>query len=209
MKLKKLLFSLIFIMALFINSDVFALSGKVNDTYVRIRSGAGTSYSTLLEDAIKGNVYTILDSNLFSTNDGSTGCDTGKWYKISYGTQVGYICSRFLDIISTETDNSNSQSIDLSGSNGIIACYEDATSLPMRDSANGGNTVLNLNCGDQVEILDTDLSTYNGCYSYYKIKSGGKTGYVCGKYVTTTSLSKKALEYYKYYKVHYKFFHYN
>lgn len=189
---------LIFIMTLFININVFALSGKVNDTYVRIRSGAGTNYGTILEDAGYGNVYTVLDSNPFSTSDGSNGCGTGKWYKISYDSQVGYICSEFLDLISSgEGDNSGAQSIDLSGSNGIIACYEDATSLPMRSSSNGGYTVLNLNCGDKVEILDTDISGSGSCYSWYKVSKDGSVGYVCGKYVTTTSLSKVAQQFYK------------
>ena len=50
MRLKKFtIYSLIFVMSLFINERVFALTGTVNDTYVRIRSGAGTSYQTLLE----------------------------------------------------------------------------------------------------------------------------------------------------------------
>ena len=199
MRLRKLvIYSLIFMISLFINNSVFALTGKVNDTYVRVRSGAGTSYQTLLEDAGYGNVYTLADSSPFSTSDGSTGCSTGKWYKISYSGQYGYICSEFFDIIpSSEGDNSGAQSIDLSGSNGIIACYEDATSLPMRSEAGGGYTVLNLNCGDKVEIVDTDMSTANGCYSWYKIKFGGSTGYVCGKYVTTTSLSKYAQQFYQ------------
>ena len=199
MRLRKFVFySLIFVMALFINNSVFALTGKVNDTYVRIRSGAGTSYQTLVEDAGYGNIYTVTDSSPFNTSDGSTGCSTGKWYKLSFSGQYGYICSEFLDInSSTEGDNSGYQSINISGSNGVIACYEDATSLPMRSEAGGGYTVANLNCGDKVEILDTDVSTVNGCYSWYKVKNGGATGYVCGKYVTTTSLSKFAQQYYQ------------
>lgn len=198
MRLKKIFnYFLIFVMTLFIYDNVYALTGKVNDTDVRIRSGAGTSYSTILEDAGKDKTYTVLDSKLFSTSDGSTGCSTGKWYKISYNNQVGYICSEFFDISSTsnEEDNSGYQSIDISGSNGIIACYEDATSLPLRSSI-GGYSVANLNCGDKVEILDTDVAG-SGCYSWYKIKSGNNTGYVCGKYVTTTSLSKYAQQFYQ------------
>ena len=89
MRLRKFLIcSLIFMISLFINDSVFALSGKVNDTYVRIRSGAGTSYQTLLEDAGYGNVYSVTDSNPFPTSDGTSGCSTGKWYKISYSGQV-------------------------------------------------------------------------------------------------------------------------
>ncbi len=199
MRLRKLvIYSLIFMMTLFMNNNVFALTGKVTGTDVRVRSGAGTSYQTLLEDAGYGNVYTVTDSNPFSTSDGSNGCGTGKWYKVAYGNQYGYICSEFFDIIpSSEPDNSGYNSIDLSGSNGIIACYEDATSLPMRSEAGGGYTVLNLNCGDKVEIIDTDMSTANGCYSWYKVKHNGSTGFVCGKYVTTTSLSKYAQQFYK------------
>ena len=199
MRLKKLvIYSLIFMISLFINNRVFALTGTVNGTGVRIRSGAGTSYQTLVEDAMDGHTYTVTDSNPFPTSDGSTGCSTGKWYKLSFSGQYGYICSEFLSInSSSEGDNSGYQSINLSGSNGVIACYEDATSLPMRSEAGGGYTVANLSCGDKVEILDTDVSTANGCYSWYKIKNGGATGYVCGKYVTTTSLSKYAQQYYQ------------
>ena len=189
-------FSLIFMISILINTRVNALSGVVNEYYVRVRSGAGTSYVIIAEDAGKGNTYTLLDSNKYSTSDGSTGCESGKWYKISYNNQTGYICSDYLNISSVESDNSTVQSIDLSDSKGIIACYEDATSLPMRNSV-GGYTVANLECGDQVEILDTDVSTYNGCYSYYKIRYGSTVGYVCGRYVTTTSLSKNAREFYK------------
>ena len=198
MKFKKFLkCSLILMITLIFNINVYALTGTVSGTDVRIRSGAGTSYGTLLEDAGYGKSYTLLSSSPYSTSDGTSGCGTGKWYKVSYNNQVGYICSEFMTVnSSSENDNSSAQTIDLSGSKGIIACYEDATSLPLRNSANGGSTISYLNCGDQVEILDTDLSNYNGCYSYYKVKSGGNTGYVCGKYVTTTSLSKKALEYY-------------
>ena len=199
MKLRKIFICfLIFVMTLVYNMNVFALTGKVNGTDVRVRSGAGTSYPTLLEDAGYGNVYSLAEANPFSTSDGSSGCGTGKWYKVSYDNQYGYICSEFFEVIpSSEPDNSGNHSIDLTGSNGVIACYEDATSLPLRDSTYGGNTVLNLNCGDKVEILDTDVSGSSWCYSWYKVKSGGSTGYVCGKYVTTTSLSKYAQQFYQ------------
>ena len=95
MRLRKLvIYSLIFMMTLFMNNNVFALSGKVTGTDVRVRSGAGTSYQTLLEDAGYGNVYTVTDSNPFNTSDGSSGCGTGKWYKIAYGSQ--YVLNLFL-----------------------------------------------------------------------------------------------------------------
>ena len=194
--MKKLFcFSLIFMMSILINVRVSALSGTVNEYRVRIRSGAGTSYVILADDAGKGNSYNLLDNNKYPTNDGTNGCESGNWYKISYNNQVGYICSYYFDINSSTSDNSTVSSINLGDSKGIIACYEDALDLPLRSSV-GGTKVGSLSCGAQVEILDTDVSTYNGCYSYYKVKYGSTVGYVCGRYVTTTSLSKAAREYY-------------
>ena len=190
-------YSFVFMMSILFCMKVSALSGTVTDTSVRIRSNAGTSYVTLAEDAGYGNKYNLIDNNLYPTNDGSTGCGTGKWYKISYNNQTGYICSEFfrVDSNSSEQDNSTVSSISLSDNKGIVACYEDSTSLPMRSSV-GGSTVANLNCGDQVEILDTDTSVTDKCYSWYKVKFGSTTGYVCGKYITTNYLSKVAREYY-------------
>ena len=190
-------FSFIFMISILVNINVSALSGTVNDTGVRIRSNAGTSYVTLAEDAGRGNKYNLLDSNLFPTNDGSTGCSTGKWYKISYNNQTGYICSEFfvVDSNTTEQDNSVVSSVSLSDSKGVIACYEDSTRLPIRNSV-GGSTIGYLNCGDQVEILDTDVSVTDSCYSWYKVKFGSTTGFVCGKYITSAYLSKTAQSFY-------------
>ena len=195
---KKVSLFLIFIMTLLINIDyVLCLEGIVNGTDVRIRSGAGTSYVSLLDDAGISKKYTLLDSKLYPTSDGTTGCDTGKWYKVSYNNQVGYICSSFLNVsTNTEGDNSTSSSITLGKSSGVIACYEDTSDLTFRSSPGSGNLGY-LKCGDVVEILDTDVSTNGGCYSWYKIKKDNVTGYVCGKFVTTTSLSKKALAFYQ------------
>ena len=189
-------YSFVFIISILFSMKVSALSGTVNEHYVRIRSGAGTNYVILADDAGKGNHYTLLDSNKYPTNDGSNGCESGNWYKISYNNQVGYICTYYFDIDSSESDNSSVNTINLGDSKGIIACYEDAGDLPVRGSV-GGSVVGYLECGHEVDILDTDVSTYNGCYSYYKIKYGSTTGYVCGRYVTTTSLSKAAVEFYK------------
>lgn len=195
---KKILLFLIFVMTLFINVNyVLGLEGIVNGTDVRIRSGAGTSYGSLSEDAGLSKKYTLLDSKLYSTDDGTSGCETGKWYKISYNNQVGYICSSFLNISnSSEGDNSTSSSVTLTNSSGVIACYEDTSSLTIRSNPGSGNLGY-LKCGDVVEILDTDVSMTDSCYSWYKIKKDNVTGYVCGKFVTTTSLSKEALEFYK------------
>ncbi|MBP3920853.1 MAG: cadherin-like beta sandwich domain-containing protein [Bacilli bacterium] len=197
MKFRKvLLFSFILSITFFTNNVVYGLEGIVNGTDVRIRSGAGTSHGSLASDAINGKKYNLVDGNIHKPTDGtSSSCDG--WYKIYYNNQVGYICSDFFNIIhEEEKDNSTPPTTVLSNGDGVVACYEDTTSLPLRNSI-GGYTISNLNCGDRVEIIDTDVSSDNSCYSYYKVKKGSKTGYVCGKYITTTSLSKQAVNFYK------------
>lgn len=199
MRIKKsVICSLVLIFSFVLSYEYcYALEGIVTGTDVRIRSGAGTSYVSLLDDAGYNKKYTLLDSKLYSTSDGTSGCDSGKWYKVSYNNQSGYICSSFFQVTSNkEEDNSEVGSVVLPDSKGIVACYEDTSSLTFR-SEPGGDGIGVLNCGDQVEIIDTDVSDINGCYSWYKVKKSNTVGYVCGKYITTTSLSKKALEFYK------------
>ena len=91
--------SLVLLLSTFFSIKVFALSGTPTEPYLRIRSGAGTSYAALCNDAGVGVMYTLIDSNEYPTDDGSTGCESGTWYKISYNNQIGYICSRYFSII--------------------------------------------------------------------------------------------------------------
>lgn len=194
---KQTKFIMIFIITLLIKiNEIHALEGFINGTDVRIRSGAGTSYTTLLEDAINGKKYTLVDDKIYpSTDKTEENCDG--WYKIYYNNQVGFVCKDFFTISkNTEKDNSTSNTTTLKTGKGVVACYEDTTSLPLRQSVNG-DTLTNLKCGDEVEILDTDIESNESCYSYYKIKKDDKIGLVCGKYITTTSLTKKAEEFYE------------
>lgn len=99
MKLRRLLFSLIFVITLFTNSQCYALEGIVNTTNnVRIRSGAGTSYD-ILGKVTMPNVLTLIDENKISPTDSSHD-DCSYWYKISYNGSTAYICSEFLTIAS-------------------------------------------------------------------------------------------------------------
>lgn len=98
MKLRKLLFSLIFVIALLINIDCYALEGIVNGTDVRLRGGAGTSYDVLGKVNLPS-VYTLLNENKIKTNDG-TDSNCSYWYNISYNGGSAYICSDFLTIAS-------------------------------------------------------------------------------------------------------------
>ena len=98
MKLRKLLFSLIFMITLFCITNCSALEGIVNGTDVRLRSGAGTSYEILGKVNLPS-VYTLLDENRISPSDGSSD-DCSYWYKISYNNDSAYICSIYLTIAS-------------------------------------------------------------------------------------------------------------
>lgn len=65
---------------------------------VHLRSGPGTSYNREggYDD---GRIVTILDT--VATNDGTTGCASGKWYKIKYINALGhaYVCTSFVELI--------------------------------------------------------------------------------------------------------------
>lgn len=102
MKLSKYIyFSLIFIMTLLINVDVIlGLEGIVNGTSVRVRSGAGTSYSEIGKANLPS-VYTLLDENKIKADDG-TDSDCSFWYKISYSNKTGYMCSTYLTIVTDD-----------------------------------------------------------------------------------------------------------
>lgn len=63
---------------------------------VHVRLGPGTSYGMASVGLDDGDYATILGEE--ATNDGTTGCSSGKWYKIQYSTSLGYgyVCSSFL-----------------------------------------------------------------------------------------------------------------
>lgn len=101
--MKRLLnFSLIFMIALLVNINVYAIDGMVTGTDVRIRSGAGTTYDSL-GNVNAPSIYTLLDENKIKSDDG-TDSACAYWYKISYDSKSGYICSTFFTtIISSST----------------------------------------------------------------------------------------------------------
>ena len=72
-----------------------------------VRSGPGTNKYDRLSDGIgEGDLVKIMDT--VSTNDKSTGCSSNKWYKIEFNevtSNVGYVCSSFVEIIEIKDDN--------------------------------------------------------------------------------------------------------
>ena len=90
-KNKKLLTILILLICI-IPSIVGAATLEMTGTYVSIRTGPGTNYSSLGQTIKEGEEYTLKTTNLTKTEKG---CDSGYWYNIDYKGQSAYICSSY------------------------------------------------------------------------------------------------------------------
>ena len=88
--------SVIFSMSVFA-SEIIVITGNE----VRFRTEPNTSSSSgTITYLYKGNELTLLDKNAGSGN----GC-TSAWYKVQYGSSVGYVCSQFAKIEVVEEIN--------------------------------------------------------------------------------------------------------
>ena len=197
---KKFYFVFIYLIYFMGIIHVQALTGVVNvNDSLTLRSAPSTG-GARLTSFYNNTELTILDTNAGSGN----GC-SGNWYKVSYGTYTGYSCGDYINIKPENTSiNYNSDDDSYNRNNyssalnvdGTIMCYEDAGSLSLRSSANGGRTGSYVNCGDKVNILGTEDTPNMTCPYWYQINYNGNVGYVCGYYVNTTKLSSTAVRYY-------------
>ena len=95
-KLNIFLYTLTISITFLISLPAFAetKTGIVDATLgLKVRSNAGTSYSTVTTLKHKTEVN-ILDSK--KTSDSSIGCPSGTWYYISIGNTKGYACSDYI-----------------------------------------------------------------------------------------------------------------
>ena len=79
-------------------TNVYGIVETDNNLGVRVRSGAGTNFSVIGTGFGEGEVVKILDE--VATQDSSTGCATGKWYKIEYNQEdytEGYVCTSYIE----------------------------------------------------------------------------------------------------------------
>ena len=195
-RVKKLL--LICLLFLFI-PDTFALTGTVNVNDSLTLRDAPTVSGNMITKFYNATELTILNANLNSGN----GC-SGNWYQVQYGQYTGYSCSDYIILNSENTpsvdgeDNSysNNDYNSALSHDGTIMCYEDTGALSLRSSANGNRTSTKVNCGEEVDVLETVDKPNTTCPYWYKVKKGNDTGYVCGYFVNTTKLSSTALTYY-------------
>ncbi len=150
------------------------IPAEINDSSVRIRSGAGTNNS-ILYTVGAGTPIELVDKTLYA----GTGC-SAKWYKVIYKNQTGYTCSAYVTLLDTSysginvvdyTARVNSNNVNVRKSSTVSSSAQDSLSL-----------------GVNVQILGTVTQSNSGCTGnkWYKIRYyNDKTGYICARYVTT------------------------
>lgn len=161
-----------------------------NDSlYVR-KSPGSLEYTALLSC---NKALTILDENAGSTSN----CDN--WYKINYGIdKEGYVCSKYV-YTDYEMDENDYQ-IEYSNT-AYVDCSTNDIPLNLRNSING-SVIATLACNQEMTIIDENAGSNSLCSKWYKVSSGGKTGYACSEYTyreTTTMVSNNEVEKYKAY----------
>ena len=179
--------------------NVQALTGIVNVNDSLTLRNAPTTAGGIITKFYNGTELTILDTNAGSGN----GC-SGNWFKVNYNNYTGYSCGDFISINNENISSGDGEDDSYNKNNyanpltkdGSIMCYEDTGSLSLRNSAGGSSTGVKVNCGDEVNILETIDRPGTTCPYWYKITNATNTGYVCGYFVNTTKLSSTAVNYY-------------
>ena len=148
-----------------------SVSAEITGDTVYLRSGPGTNYSKLAT-MYKGYSITLPDKTLYEGKDCSQG-----WYKATYGSKTGYVCSKYVTFQTTATAiNTESFTARISSNN--IKCRSGAsTSKSVQDT---------LSLGVNVRILETINTNNSGCTGekWYKVLYyNNKVGYVCANYV--------------------------
>ena len=131
-------------------------TGTVTADSLRLRSAANTSSSTLTQ-APKGSTVTVEE-------------DMGNgWYKVTYGSKIGYMSSEWLSVVPVET----------AAVGPIGTAVVTADSLRLRSEASiDASTLAQASKGSTVTVEE---DAGNG---WYKVTYGGKTGYMSGEWLT-------------------------
>ena len=160
-----------------------------NSLYVR-KSPGSLEYTTLLSC---NKAVTIIEESAGSTSN----CDN--WYKISYGIdKEGYVCSKYI-YTDYEMDENDYQIT--YGNKAYVDCRTSNITLNLRNGING-SVIASLTCNQEMTILDDNAGSNNLCSKWYKVSSGGKTGYACSEYTyreTITNVSSSELTKYEQY----------
>lgn len=168
-----LIFTLFFISLSTINAYSATVSEPIGTNF---RDKPTTTSESIVIEALKYNTKVTIDD---LTKYTGAGCDEG-WYKVKYGTKEGYICSTYLSILNTTTDN---------GAYFTTSGYEARVSYTIvntrKSSSASSSLVKTLMYGTQLKIINT-FPKGNGCEDpWYNVSfHNNKTAYICSTYVT-------------------------
>ncbi|MGL4451921.1 MAG: SH3 domain-containing protein [Sarcina sp.] len=149
------------------------VSGKVGQvinvsTSLRVRSSASTSSSII------GYLYANEKVDIISS--------TGSWYKIKHDGKIGYVHKDYLKVVGEGSTDTNKPippvtTPEVTPQNKKGQVINVSTSLRIRSSASTSSSIVgHLKANDKVDIIGSSGS-------WYKIKSGGTTGFVHSDYL--------------------------
>lgn len=144
--------------------------GRINDTYVNVRTGPSTDYS-VLRMSNEGDLAYIIGLN----------CG---WYKVIYGEDICYIRSDYVDLTEVPYENDASNKSPLFFRGGVSIGVSPSASLLNSSSGNNGSSDTGSSSGSVSEnasigqqMADKAL-TYNG-YPYVWGGASPSTGFDC------------------------------
>lgn len=141
------------------NKDIVMITGSV----VSVRQSAAASGKRVAV-VRRGETYTLISS--------STDSSGKKWYKISVNGVQGYVCSDHAELTASISKYTASLT--------VIAPVVNLRSAAGTSSAKVGTA----HKGDSFNVIS---STTSDGVTWYKIKLGELTGYICGSYVKLTA----------------------
>jgi N-acetylmuramoyl-L-alanine amidase len=135
------------------------LNGMVTDNGLRMRDGAGTSYS-VIDTLSKGQEVKIIDTS-------------GSWVKVSSGSQSGWVHKDYIASGNAQSTNTETLQVNAEEWTGVST----VDSLNVRSSAGLNASILgNLAKGSNVSITGS-------LTGWYRIDFGGSTGWVSSQYI--------------------------
>lgn len=147
-------------------------TGTITGSDVRMRSGAGTSYS-IIGTYGKGTQMTVTGVN-------------GNWYAVSYNGKDGYVCSDYMKVTSSGASSSSS-----------TTTTTGTTSLSGTGTITGSSVRMRSGAGTNYSILatfakGTKMEVTGKTGNWYAVKYDGKSGYVSADYLSFTSSSSSS-----------------
>ena len=145
-------------------------------TAVNVRSGPGTTYSSIGTINVIDEVVAMIDREVSTDSTGM------KWDKVKLSNGViGYVASQYLKPCETSDEN-----IEIEEEEAIATATVNVTSGLLRVRSEPSSSSVRLTAiekGEQVEILQKDVKTDEN-YTWYKIRYNGIVGYVASQYLT-------------------------